>query len=198
MPPSTAEAKKQLRQDAREKRAHLDMASLSQVICNQITQWETFQKATHILTYAALPDEINLIPLIEQFPEKHWYLPRVLPQKKLQIHQASPQMPLASNAFGILEPLPTAPILDPKIPLHLIFIPALLIDRHGTRLGFGGGYYDRFLVEYHDKSILCCPIPSALWMDELPQDPWDVKVHWGIYETGIVSFPNVTTISPDN
>ena len=87
---------------------------------------------------------------------------------------------LVPSPFGIPEPelTPQARQLSNEelaAPDTLILVPALAFDRQGFRLGYGGGYYDRFLAR---ASCSCVGLSfHGLLLDELPRDPWDKPVH---------------------
>lgn len=87
-------------------------------------------------------------------------------------HQAGE--PLVANKFGILEPLSSAPILEPDI----LFIPLLAFDRRLHRLGYGGGYYDRTLERLRAaKNIVAMGLGfSAQEIPEVPRDAHDARL----------------------
>ncbi len=182
--------KKQLRLEARQLRHALDMENISRQIRDQIAQWPIFQKAQLILSFAALKEEVNLLPLIKQFPEKSWYFPRTLDDGFLDFHLCHSISELTSGALGINEPAAKAPKLSETHRPDLIFIPALMLDRQGYRLGFGKGYYDRFLTAPSlYPALTACPIPRACLIDTLPRDNWDIPVEAAVTETEILILP---------
>ena len=68
------------------------------------------------------------------------------------------------------------PCSNPVSPdiIDLVIVPALMVDKKGYRLGYGGGFYDRFLNKFKVKTITC--IPEIFVVDSLPYDDFDVKI----------------------
>jgi len=84
---------------------------------------------------------------------------------------------LAPGAYGILEPDPTTCPAEETLP-ELIVAPALAYDRQGYRLGYGGGYYDRYLARPELASAFCVGVGYALQIvDALPREAWDRPLH---------------------
>ena len=79
---------------------------------------------------------------------------------------------MTPNRWGILEPAHTAPIDAQSI--DVIIVPALAADRNGTRLGYGGGFYDAFLR--HLQAPTLCPILDACIMEHLESEPHDMPI----------------------
>jgi 5-formyltetrahydrofolate cyclo-ligase len=73
--------------------------------------------------------------------------------------------------------------VDPSLAA-CILIPALACDRSGTRLGYGQGFYDRFLVQVGGLRVAV--IPEQGLVETLPRDPWDVPMEVIVTESQIV------------
>ena len=88
--------------------------------------------------------------------------------------------------FGLFEPNNTCPILIPD-EKTLCIVPAIAFDENGNRLGYGKGFYDRFLSNFNGASIgLTC---SDLLVKQLPTDPHDTPVKIVITESEIIKIP---------
>ncbi len=85
--------------------------------------------------------------------------------------------PLAEGRYRLLEPT------GPRLPATalgeagLVVVPALAVGRDGTRLGRGGGYYDRALAYAAPTAVLVAVLFDEELLDELPAEPHDRRVH---------------------
>ena len=82
--------------------------------------------------------------------------------------------PMVGGPFGILQPRPTAPPVEPDV----ILVPLIAVDGLGTRLGRGKGHYDRVLAPLRRKGAQLIGIGWQVQRiaDEIPRDPWDVPM----------------------
>jgi len=183
--PSVAE-KKFIRQHCRQIRQGLGEAvrlPASREICAQIENWPFFQHARVILTYLPMKAEVDLRLLLERHPEKHWLIPRIAPEEShsMYFHPYNPAR-LVRHPFGMDEPAPDLPVVPPK-EVQLALGPGLAFDRCGWRLGYGGGYYDRFLRDFTGLSLGISF--QALLLEKLPHDEHDLPMQWLVTETGL-------------
>ena len=88
---------------------------------------------------------------------------------------------LAPGRFGLWEPKPGCPPWEggPEAPC---LVPGLSFDREGYRLGYGKGYYDRFLAAFPGKAVGLCY--EELILPRLPRSPLDQRVGWLVTEAG--------------
>lgn len=161
--------KSELREKAKFIRNSLDMDTISKKIVESLKASEIYQAAEHIMLFYPLENEINLIPLLED--DKNFYLPRIQGDELVVCPYKSGDE-LSISVFKTKEPI-TAPI-NPDI-LDLVFVPALMADKNFHRLGYGKGFYDRFLIKNALKAIRIVPVPSQLIVDELPSDAFDAQ-----------------------
>ena len=168
--------KKELRKIAKKIRSSLDIKTISDGIVEQIKQCETYQNAQNIMIFYPLGHEVNLLGLLND--KKNFYLPKVDGENLLVCpYKSGDELTLSS--FKTEEPI-TKPV-SPEI-LDLVFVPALMVDRHNRRLGYGGGFYDKFLSKNALISKKIVAIPSALLVENLPSEAFDVKIDITICE----------------
>jgi len=84
---------------------------------------------------------------------------------------------LVKSSFGVYEPLPDAIAVSPQKG-DVVLVPALAIDLRGRRLGFGGGYYDRWLARHRSaiSQIIGVVFPPCFSTSEIVSEPHDIAV----------------------
>jgi len=144
--------KKQLRQQIISRRNSLELAVReykSALITRRVLGLPVWQQARIVMGYVSFGSEVLTPPLIRIALEqgKRVTVPLCLPEGRRLLAAEIRDFPgdLRPGTWGILEPRPE--ILRPVDPvlLDLVLVPGVGFDRNGNRLGYGGGYYDRFL-----------------------------------------------------
>ena len=108
-------------------------------------------------------------------------------QGTLDYRAWQPGEPLEPDLCRI--PAPLGPALAPG-QLGLLLVPALGFDRHGIRLGSGGGWYDRLRADPAWRAVPSLAVlPAACLVEQLPRDPWDVPFDGWLDETGVHPLP---------
>jgi 5-formyltetrahydrofolate cyclo-ligase len=186
MPDPIAEQKNLIRKQYRQIRREIQEPArikASQSICECIAAWPLFQNVQVVQTYMPIKGEVDLRPLLNEYPQKTWVLPRILPEDDhgLRFHVYDP-LKLVRHPFGMDEPAESLPVFPPQ-QIDMALVPGLAYDWHGWRLGYGGGYYDRFLRSFAGVSLGV--VYESLWLESLPQGEYDVPVNWVVTETGI-------------
>ena len=112
-----------------------------------------YKRAKSIATYLSFPHEFQTARLIEQAQKdgKTLLIPKTYPHGKMDFVVYKPEQ-LERNSFGLLEPQGDFTILEPS-QIDLIHVPGLAFNSSGYRIGYGGGYYDRYLSHYSGKTI---------------------------------------------
>ncbi len=148
---SLGEEKRRLRAEIRARRAALapeERKRLSRIICRKLTTSELFRRARTIFFFASFGTEVETFPALGEalLHGQRVALPRtLLRERRLIFHRVFTLGELVPGPYGIPEPPRQNPVVPPE-EADLILVPGLAFDRRGYRLGYGGGFYDRFLA----------------------------------------------------
>lgn len=181
--PPEGGTKREYRAWAKTQRAHMRTDGLHEQICEHIRRSPLFAYAQTVGIYLPMPGEVKVELLVQ--PGKLFAAPRMhnLPQPHLTFHELG-TAPLEQHPWGVRQPAATAA----EVPLNqmdLLIVPGLLFDRHGARLGYGKGYYDRLLAgRTSSKPITLGVAFEAMVVPELPAEPHDLAVDHLVTELG--------------
>lgn len=151
--PATAEKcperKREIRLEALKRRDHLtaeQRRDYSARIIKKLTSLSCYQEADAVLTYISFRSEVDTFPLLEQaFADgKKVFAPKVFGKEMEFLRIASPA-DLTEGYRGIWEPKDGSPSPDWISQKSLICMPGAAFDRARHRIGYGGGFYDRYL-----------------------------------------------------
>lgn len=180
-----AAAKQALRQEMRSRRKAMPQAekvSREQRLCRRFLESSLYADCRQLFCFVALPQEPETRELLRRAlaDGKTVAVPRCLPERRMAFHRLSPEQPLesqlVSGSFGVAEPLETLPVILPdagQAPLCLV--PGLAFDQNGGRLGYGAGYYDRFLRAYPFLRKIGYAL-SPFVTDCVPTEPTDQRL----------------------
>ena len=136
-----------------------------------------FRQAKAILAYCPVKSEPDIRPAIEEALRqgKEIYMPKCIPEtREMTFYQITSLDDLRPGAHGIPEPSGSSPQFSIQHSA-LCIIPALAFDKTGFRLGYGGGYYDRFLARNGAlRTLGVCY--EVLLRDSLPREASDMAV----------------------
>ena len=169
-------SKVELRKSMREKRKNMDSnlkKNLDEKIRNVFFETKEYQKAEIIFIYVSIGEEFNTIEIIKRVLSdgKRICVPKVLGKTKMEAIEIKSLDDLKEFGFyGILEPSIDGTILSEKADLSIV--PGLAFDKEGKRLGYGGGYYDRFFEKYRNsfKISLCYAYQLVTDVYHMPYD----------------------------
>lgn len=206
--------KRAARTAAKELRDRLPKERLEEwsiMACEQAAQWleREYSDCRSMLLYVPFRSELNLRPLMEWGWRRGIavIVPRCLPEQRLMaLYRIHGWDELASGAYGIMEPDPSIAAYcgDAYVP-DIVFVPGLAFDRHGGRLGYGGGYYDRFYDRLRDISLredrmmplwIGCGFEQQL-VAEVPMEGHDARVGAILTEQGMRMTDQVIAFDDD-
>lgn len=149
-------------------------------IQQQLFQSALWQNATHLALYYSVNHEVDTHAVMEQAwkENKLIYLPKCDPgAKSLTFYQVEAFDQLETVYYGIPEPIPAQSAKGNPKNFNLIIVPGLVFDHQGYRIGYGGGYYDRFL-SHHAQEIpmISLAFPFQVTDQSLPVEKFDIPV----------------------
>lgn len=162
-----------------------DRTSISHAIAERLAADARFLSASAVLTYAgAKSGELDTRPVMEHAWRlgKQVLIPLTRAGGVLAWSTLRAWADLEATPLGLLEPRPGA--IELVVPEEgLCITPGLCFRADGHRIGFGGGYFDRFLADFRGTSIALAP--DALWGARFPVEPHDIPVEAVITEMAI-------------
>jgi 5-formyltetrahydrofolate cyclo-ligase len=184
------EAKAQLRLRAHAQRAalpHDERAEASRAAAEHFFSGIVLDPGAIVAAYWPIRDEVDCQPILIRLMDSAQpvCLPVVLGDgEPLQLRLWEQGAALYPAGFGTLAPDDMAPVVEPDV----ILMPLLGFDRRGTRLGYGGGYYDRTLAAMTKKARLVGLAFASQEIAEIPREPHDVPLDAVVTEQGVVTF----------
>lgn len=150
----------------------------SRDIANKLVRNENFEKAKVLAVYKSLGTEVDTTELINYSISigKTVVLPKVEGDELKFYKVNSINENFIKSSFGVEEPLGNESNLVDKTCIDLLIVPGLCFDREKNRLGFGRGYYDRYLKNEDLKTIGICFDEQILEKEILPITEDDVKL----------------------
>lgn len=170
--------KQQLRQDVHRRIRELgDRSDRDRAILEGLTTLNAWEQAKSVALTLALDLEIETMPLVRTAWEegKSVFVPKVTKQG-LTFHEIHSFDDLEPGVMGILEPLTAATTRA----IDICIVPGRVFDRSGYRIGWGGGYYDRYLATYKGTTISLAYDVQLL--EEIPKEPHDIPVEFIVTE----------------
>ena len=188
---SQAALRQQLRQ-ARRQLSATQRQEAERSILRQLKRYLAHWRGQRIGLYLAQDGEVDLSPLITTLWHRHKqvYLPCLHPFKRQALYFApyTPSTQLRNNRYGIPEPTTAVRHGRSAKQLDLIITPLVGVDDQGTRLGMGGGYYDRGLRyrrwQQQPRGCLLGVAFSCQQVPRLARQAWDIPLNKALTEAG--------------
>ncbi len=152
----------------------------SNLIIRNIIQLPQIKKAKYILLYYPHKKEVNILPLFQKLEGKILLLPKTVSHHIIPVEVKTLEN-LKEGKFGIPEP-EGKPVEISKI--DVVIVPAIAFDKEGHRLGYGKGYYDRFLEKFKGTKIGVAY--DFQIVDNLPKEQHDIPVDIIVTPTQII------------
>lgn len=184
--------KKTIRNEVLEKRGKLsknDHKNFSKDINNSIYNSSYYKDAETIMTFVSFLDEVDTHEFIKESIAngKRIVVPITIPEtKELRPSQVNDFSELEPGYYNILSPKEEfIRLVDPK-EIDLVIVPGVAFDRSGYRVGYGGGYYDRFLSKIPNVVKIAIAFHLQL-IDKAPKEHFDIPVDYIVTEKEVIS-----------
>ena len=127
--------------------------AIDQALTELLLQHPFYQEAKIIATYLSFPHEFQTQGLIEQALRdgKKVLIPKTYSKGRMDFVIYDPQK-LVKTSFGLLEPQGDLGVVDAS-QIDLVHVPGLAFTMEGYRIGYGGGYYDRYLEQFSGHTL---------------------------------------------
>ena len=142
-------SKQELREKYKRLRKEIyDKKSVDELIKRKVLLLDEYKNAETVAVYVSKEDEVDTRSLIQQMIDdgKTVCVPVSYPESRdMCFYRIKSLDGLVPNSFGVLEPTPKIVDVVFSSEIDLFIIPMLAFDQEGNRLGYGGGYYDKYL-----------------------------------------------------
>lgn len=184
--------KEKCRLDAKFKRRQIgNKCEISKEVSKKLSSLKLYNDCDTILCYASLEDEISTDRIIANALKdgKIVALPYCIDNEgNMEFYLINSLDDLKIGTFGVREPdINKCKKLSPN-ENALIIVPALCFDKRGYRIGYGKGYYDKYLQNHPLISVGLCY--NSLVFNEIPSSEYDAPVNYIITESQIIDCGN--------
>lgn len=153
--------KQSIRESQKKRRAEMDKdkkAELDRDVAANVRRLNEYPHAKTLLIYVSTPIEVDTKLIIENAwaDGKKVAVPRCIPDTRdMEFHYITSFEDLSPGTFSVLEPDESLPVVTDFTDC-LMIVPGMQFDMNGYRLGYGKGYYDRYMVRFTGRSAGIC------------------------------------------
>lgn len=159
----------------------------SKAITDFVLSTEQYRKARTVFCFVGTEKEVDTVAIITDalMQGKRVVVPLVIAKGIMEAKQIFSMDELSVCSYGIMEPDKNAPTVAPE-EIDLGIIPCMSCSHTGARLGYGGGFYDRYMQRTQFTRMCICY--EKLTNEEIPMSYFDLKMDYLITEKGIHKF----------
>lgn len=180
------------RQLERRRRSHsaARLAGLAERLAHVVLDLPEVQAADTVSAYVGVGAEPGTGPLVDALRERgtRVLLPITYPDMTLDWAEYTGAADLVPARYGLLEPAGPRLGTDAVADAQVVLLPAMAIAADGTRLGRGGGCYDRVLTIVPATAVTCALVYADEVIERVPAEPHDAKVHLAATPDGVTRF----------
>lgn len=186
--------KKEYRKNAIAKRnslSHIEIITKSKAIAEKLFSMESYRKASNILVYCSYKTEVETYGIIDKALQdgKEVYCPKITDPKngKMEFAKIDSIDDLEENAMSIPEPIDDNFISASNTDKStLMLMPGTAFDKKLNRIGYGGGFYDRYLQNRPQIQTIALSYDCQMFDEVLPTEDSDIKPKMIITESKII------------
>lgn len=143
----------------------------------KLAEEECWKSAKTVALTVSTAEEIDTRPLfvLAWSAGKRVVVPKTFPKGRMEFFEVGPESRYVLTGFGVFEPRDTAEPV-PCDGIDLVIVPGLAFTPEGRRLGYGGGFYDRFLKRYGGMTLALADSSRLFLKPEWGEDEFDVMV----------------------
>ncbi len=164
-------------------------AEFSSAICKSLTTLPEVEQATHIFSYMAMQDEVNLAEFHEWAKEngKNLSFPISMENGHMEAYTLGEEPVWNYGKYGIKEPNPEFSELRSPEDFDVVLVPCVGFDEEGGRIGHGAGYYDRYLDRTPKASRICIAF-GAQKLERVVREETDREMDYVVTEKNVYRF----------
>lgn len=164
-----------------------ERAIRSERVCRHLRACDRLAAARTVMAFHPFGEEVDILPFVDEARRRgqEIWLPLAIPsQRRLIPYRYSGPHMLKQGVYGIWEPDPALAEEADISRLDAVLVPGVAFDRQGGRMGYGGGYYDRFLAALVPKPFLLGVGFAVQVVEQVPVEPHDIRLDALITEEG--------------
>ena len=157
----------------------------SKIIASKLLSFDVLKNANVVAIYVSMEEEVSTHEIINYFlsMSKIVCVPLIKMDGSMKFIRIDSMKNLKENKFGILEPENDSVVIK---NIDIIIMPGVCFDRYGNRIGFGKGYYDRYLKDNEKIIKIALAFSEQVIKDKIFSENHDIKYDYLITEKEII------------
>jgi len=180
--------KKELRNQYRKIRSELNreiLVSESRNVCQQICTMDAYLNADAVFVYLSFGDELMTDEIIRTafYNHKTVAVPKIV-NNTMYFGMIQPETVYRNNRYGIAEPVELQIVVPEAFSHSLLILPGLCYDKNNGRIGYGGGYYDRYIAEHKEcfgLTVISAALSCQYYSGVIPMETYDIRPDFVVY-----------------
>jgi 5-formyltetrahydrofolate cyclo-ligase len=168
--------------------ARSESIARSRLIQARVLQFPPYLLSRSVALYSPTQNEVETEAIRDHalVTGKNVFFPRFGPKDLLELIRIGSASEFSQGRFGILEPTGESRLASRDREKLVVFVPGVVFDLRGNRLGRGKGWYDRLIEKDLGEATLVALAYDFQIVDEVPAEDWDQRVHYLVTERSIV------------